>query len=620
MPLDLRNNLRSEDVNFWLEEEQLPLKEELLEEQRQRPWRSSAEPRVANSTEEDALPWTDDTDSASSAKKARKVKSAELSDPADVVKPRLRWKESSAEESTWDGESPGWDINLDEEWFEDNTNGELLEEFEESLREEEESESDLKEEEEPWEWESSDVNAWSEDNAWWDEDSSSEEEIYEEDWCLEREEQECYSSEDEELPREEGCGYSDKNKLKPGELSGWEWEDFELWEERTESGLGNGSGSQEVAREWESDTSGGEELLQEDGNGDGELLEEKELDIGSTTSGEAEESPEEDGPGDGELLTVKEFDTSGTGAEATGKAEEVPTEARDSPGDGDGDGSPEVERESEPDTDTSTIEDIEDGSGDGDGDGSWEVERESELDIDTSTPGRPEAREPELLSEKERKLLEESEEELEESEGSEEELPDKDGELRELATHKHGGAIDLESTDGDSAEECLELKVTGTSEDTLILERNGDLETGELLKSTGENSVSKKEEISLPTETWTNGNPENTCQDSKILHGPPKLRWAKPNMLTSTTWSGVSMRVETDTELTDLPTFKPNAILTDTLTWLKDTERTGTVLETTGTEEATEWREIQSVITLKFKLISLKAQDTLLIITLSSDV
>lgn len=129
------------------------------------------------------------------------------------------------------------------------------------------------------------------------------------------------------------------------------------------------------------------------------------------------------------------------------------------------------------------------------------MERESGLDIDTSTPGRPRAREPKLLSEKERKLLEELEEELEKSEGSKEEPPDKDGELRELATHKHGGAIDLESTDGDSVEECLELKVTGTSEDTLILERNGELETGKLLKSTGDNSVSKKEETSLLTET-----------------------------------------------------------------------------------------------------------------------
>jgi hypothetical protein len=36
-------------------------------------------------------------------------------------------------------------------------------------------------------------------------------------------------------------------------------------------------------------------------------------------------------------------------------------------------------------------------------------------------------------------------------------------------------------------------------------------------------------------------------------------------MLTNTTWSGVSTRVETDTELTDLPIFNLNVILTDTL-------------------------------------------------------
>lgn len=125
-----------------------------------------------------------------------------------------------------------------------------------------------------------------------------------------------------------------------------------------------------MARELESDISGGEELLLENGNGDGEQLKEEELDIGSTTNGEAEESPKEDGPGDGELSRVKEFDTSGDGAKATGKAEKAPREARDSPGDGDGDGSPEVEKESETDIDTSTIKDIEDGSGDGDGDGS----------------------------------------------------------------------------------------------------------------------------------------------------------------------------------------------------------------------------------------------------------
>lgn len=129
------------------------------------------------------------------------------------------------------------------------------------------------------------------------------------------------------------------------------------------------------------------------------------------------------------------------------------------------------------------------------------MERESEPGLGISTPRRPEAREPELLSERARELLEESEEEPERSEEFVERPPNKDGESRELVTHKHGGVIDLESTDGDSAEECLELKDTGISEDTLILERSGDLETGELLKSTGDNMVSRREETSLLTET-----------------------------------------------------------------------------------------------------------------------
>jgi len=81
-----------------------------------------------------------------------------------------------------------------------------------------------------------------------------------------------------------------------------------------------------------------------------------------------------------------------------------------------------------------------------------------------------------------------------------EELLDKDGELREPAALKHGGVTDSLSTDGDSAEECQEHKVTGISEDTLILERLSALETGKLLKNIGENSVSKKEETSLLTE------------------------------------------------------------------------------------------------------------------------
>jgi hypothetical protein len=121
------------------------------------------------------------------------------------------------------------------------------------------------------------------------------------------------------------------------------------------------------------------------------------------------------------------------------------------------------------------------------------VERESEPDIDTNTYLKERR---ELSSERARKLSEKSEE-LKESEELEEELPDKDGESREPQPLKPGGATDLESIDGDSAEECQELKVIGISEDILTLERNMELETGELLKNTGENLVLKKEEISL---------------------------------------------------------------------------------------------------------------------------
>lgn len=167
----------------------------------------------------------------------------------------------------------------------------------------------------------------------------------------------------------------------------------------------------------------------------------------------------------------------------------------------------------------------------------------------------------------ERKLLKQWEKESKsrKSERSKEKPPDKDGESREPATHKHGGVIDSESTDGDSAEECLELKVTGISEDTLISERNSVLETGKLLKLTGDNLVSKKEETSLLIETWMNGNLRCTSKDLQMSNGPLKLRWVKLNMLTNTTWNGVFTRVETDTELTDLPTFNLNVILTDTL-------------------------------------------------------
>lgn len=151
------------------------------------------------------------------------------------------------------------------------------------------------------------------------------------------------------------------------------------------------------------------------------------------------------------------------------------------------------------------------------------MERESETGIDTSTLTR-EVRKPKLSSEKARKLQEELLEEPEELEELREELPDKDGESRELVTQQPGGVIDLESTDGDTAGECQELKVTGISEDTLISERSLVQETGELLKSTGENLVLKKEETSLLIETSMNGSLKSTSKDSKMSNGLLKLR------------------------------------------------------------------------------------------------
>jgi len=123
------------------------------------------------------------------------------------------------------------------------------------------------------------------------------------------------------------------------------------------------------------------------------------------------------------------------------------------------------------------------------------VERELEKSISTPKPK-------EQGQEKTRKeRLSEEPEKPEKLEEEREELLSKDGESRELTTHKHGGAIDSRSTDGDSVEECREPKATGTLEDTQILERSSVLETGELLKNTGDNTVSKKEETSLLTET-----------------------------------------------------------------------------------------------------------------------
>lgn len=222
-----------------------------------------------------------------------------------------------------------------------------------------------------------------------------------------------------------------------------------------------------------------------------------------------------------------ELDISGDTQEATGEVET--REVEDS--DGSGDGSWEVERESERSIDGTTKSDLANGPIDGDGDGLWEVERESERGIDTSTPIEDgsgdgdgswgveresekgirleevaKAEGPRELRELERSLEEESSEEErseEESEGQEERVLPKDGsgESREPAIQRLGGHTDSESTDGDTAEECQETKVTGTWEDTLILERNSELETGKLPENTGENLVLKKEETSWLTET-----------------------------------------------------------------------------------------------------------------------
>lgn len=123
------------------------------------------------------------------------------------------------------------------------------------------------------------------------------------------------------------------------------------------------------------------------------------------------------------------------------------------------------------------------------------MERELEKSISTPKPK-------EQSQERTRKERLSEEPEKPEKLGEErEELLNKDGESRELTTHKHGGAIDSRSTDGDLVEECQELKVTGTLEDTQILERSSVLETGKLLENIGENTVSEKEETNLLTKT-----------------------------------------------------------------------------------------------------------------------
>lgn len=124
--------------------------EELQEEQKLRPWKSNVPEETVKWSEVDALPWTKDTDSASSARKAEEDKSAELSDLADVVKPETDVRESSAGESTEDGEFPGWDTRAKDVWFEDNEDGELPDEFEEKRDEEWLLEKESKEEDGRW--------------------------------------------------------------------------------------------------------------------------------------------------------------------------------------------------------------------------------------------------------------------------------------------------------------------------------------------------------------------------------------------------------------------------------------------------------------------------------------
>lgn len=147
---DSESNLRSEGASSSPEEEHMLTGEELQEEQKLRPWKSDAPEDTVKWNKVDALPWTEDTDSANSARKAEEDKSAELSDLADVVKQEIDMRESSAGESTEDGEFPGWDTRKKDVLFEDNKDGELPEEFEEKRDEEWLLEKESKEEDGGW--------------------------------------------------------------------------------------------------------------------------------------------------------------------------------------------------------------------------------------------------------------------------------------------------------------------------------------------------------------------------------------------------------------------------------------------------------------------------------------
>lgn len=170
--------------------------------------------------EEDAWQCKKDTDSANSAKKAGEVKFVESLDPADVVKLRTSKKEPSAEESTRDGESLGWDINLNEESFVDKWDGEPPKEFEELPDVETSSEEDSWNVEEWWEWESSEEEDSSDDEDWWEEDLSIEEESSEEDSWEDKDSQEEDSWWEEELSNVERLCWQEEQKWE-------EWESLE---------------------------------------------------------------------------------------------------------------------------------------------------------------------------------------------------------------------------------------------------------------------------------------------------------------------------------------------------------------------------------------------------------
>jgi len=153
---------------------------------------------------------------------------------------------------------------------------------------------------------------------------------------------------------------------------------------------------------------------------------ERESGTSSITSGEEEELLEEDGPGDGRSSVEKESDINGYTQVDTGKEET--REEENSSGDIDGYG--EITRRLKKDIDTTGESVLADGSGDGDGFGSGKMAKRSEKDKDISTFSKKEKKERvlrELESQEERPLLK-----------------DGSGELRELMIQRLGGPIDSE--------------------------------------------------------------------------------------------------------------------------------------------------------------------------------